>query len=152
MRYNSIGINWLRKLDKSLPTPFVIYDDLGENGPGGLHYSATRGGYYIDDNYKAHSLARGGIVVNINPIVLETISIEATLAHEWRHQWQDYQGWKYDGIGLSENRDLKSDEYHTHYMNYFNKSKSEMDALMFAYRMGTLFETYTEELFWDKFL
>jgi len=51
---------------------------------------------------------------------------ESIIAHEWRHHWQWWNGWDYDGIGWDVNGD-----YDANIKDYFLRSKSEIDALRY---------------------
>jgi hypothetical protein len=55
----------------------------------------------------------------------------AVVAHEWRHYWQFANGWNYDGIPVDD-RMFYIDTYWDFVYDYFTKSKSEMDALLFS--------------------
>jgi hypothetical protein len=53
----------------------------------------------------------------------------ATIAHEWRHHWQRHNGLDFDNVPLRP--DLP---YEENIRQYFRRSKSELDALLFERR------------------
>jgi hypothetical protein len=93
-----------------------------------------------DDDGKSHDLIFGAILVN--PEYCD--GIERILAHEWRHHWQYFHGWKYDGKNLLFGDDWTSDTA----FNYFTNSKSEVDAMRFEEMYAGIHE-YWKKPFYD---
>lgn len=117
----SIELNWIRNVDKSLFIPEVVVADEGVSG----HYlSPLKEECYLDGGWFDR---RFGIIV-ISPDQAEE-EVEGTLAHEWRHHWQECHGWKYDGVPLRACGFEKS--YDAAIIHFFTKSASEMDAFCF---------------------
>lgn len=98
--------------------PVVLSEDAEVDGErvAGFYCRPERGEYLVGDRF--FPLDRGLIVA----------THDAAVAHEWRHHWQWFHGWEYDGLGWpprSYARDIR---------RYFRGSKSEMDALLYEAR------------------
>jgi len=110
---------WLSKHERQLPIPNVIYVE-------GFQF----GGLYVPPWNKSQiiegievSPSNGTIIVGIWG---DDLPVSLILAHEWRHHWQKWNGWKYDGIGWNFSADYKESV-----KKYFTKSRCEMDALRY---------------------
>jgi hypothetical protein len=117
----SLDLNWIRKEDKSLVIPPVVYEA-----------NDRYGGYYVHPVKGEIEIAGKFYDSKIGIIVISSIwpeNIPSTLAHEWRHHWQFYQGWKMDSIGWS-----YPEDYEAAIRKYFLSSRCEFDALRFEYR------------------
>ena len=133
----SLELNWLRKkVDKSIPIPEVVYHPLENAG----------GQYYPPDNYelydpdgKPYSMRYGVIV--IDP---EYKPYQSTIAHEWRHHWQEFNGIKYDTPEY-----VDDDDYCKQVKKYYSTSKAELDALRFQYKYAGFDGPYKE---WEEML
>lgn len=125
----SIELEWLtRKIDKTLSIPTLIYSDNENSYCGGSYYDSADKEICIDGKY--YSLKNGLIVIYGNNISDDKHFIH-TLAHEFRHSMYDNKKILYDGIEMD-----MLDEYNYDWVakQYFTKSKSEYDALMFAHK------------------
>lgn len=121
-----MDLHWLYKLDKFLPTPILVFDYEKEYGGYYLHPEKTE--YQIGDSF--FNCKNGIIVVST---AFDHNSLQNTIAHEYRHHWQFCKGWIYDGIGWN----LPSEEdYDITLKNFFNSSKSEMDAYLFSVKVA----------------
>ena len=106
---------------------------------GGMYMNPKNNEVYDEDG-KPHEMKFGVIV--INPEYPENFA--AHLAHEWRHHWQVYHGWKYDGIGADVLDEL---EYDDAVYRYFTESYCEMDALRFQKKYSNIHDSWEELLF-----
>lgn len=94
---------------KNVTLPKVIIEpNIGQN----------YGGYYLDNTI----------------VAVETETIAATLAHEFRHHLQHYYGYQTVIIEITDS-DIKYDNYNKFIRSYFRRSWSEMDALLFEYKL-----------------
>lgn len=132
----SLELNWIRNEDKSLVIPEVIFQEL-ESSAG--QYMDPQPYEIYDMDGHPHDMNFGVIIINLN----YTEEFESTLAHEWRHHWQLFHGFEYDGIDKYKNND-----YDKYIINYFTKSKAEMDALRFEVKNSKT-HPYFEELLYD---
>jgi hypothetical protein len=110
---------WLSRHDRHLPTPSVVYVQ-------GLSF----GGLYVPPWHEVQIVEGIEIPPSNGTIMIgewgDEMPPAGILAHEWRHHWQQWNGWKYDGIGWNSPAD-----YTTAIREYFTKSRSEMDALKY---------------------
>lgn len=116
-------MNWLRKHDKALPTPQVVYSAV--SGFGGCYYSPFKGEECIDGLFYPRD--NGIILVS----TLWPDNIHSTLAHEWRHHWQRFNKgrlpkWPWNTPSTSE-------EYIQAIKHYFT-AWHEWDALHFQHK------------------
>ena len=133
----SLELNWIRrKCDKSIPMPEVVYYPLS-HASGKYYHPEDRNELYDADGMP-HSMKYGVIVINSNSIMMNT-----TIAHEWRHHWQYYNGIEFE-IGNPPDANLKKEEYEKGLKKYFTDSKTEWDAIRFEYKYAG---TYPE---WEK--
>ena len=105
----SLELNWLpNSLLKSIPTPEIYTVSTADYG--GCYY-------HICEEYK-----RGRIILT------EDYFNPGTIAHEWRHCWQENNG----SIGSSDWGQHASDKsYKEAIVSYFTEQPHEMDALLF---------------------
>ena len=114
----SLELNWLRTLDKTLPTPIVLFTDSPFSS--GSYYFPRRQEILIQDSY--FPLDRGLIAVSST-----TNSVGNTLAHEFRHHWQEFH--------FSHNHPKAFDRslaYHDAIVKYFTYQWWELDALLWS--------------------
>lgn len=119
----SLELNWIRREDKTLPLPRVVFHPL--DGMGGFYHFPEPAEVLIGETH--YDATKGLIVVST-----ETEHPASIIAHEWRHHWQTFHGWTYDGIDWPEVE--TDDEYWPNVARYFAASKSELDALLFEHR------------------
>jgi hypothetical protein len=94
---------------------------------GGCYYRPWGGEVYI--NNTPHDLSNGLIVVNTDATDDYIIS---SLAHEFRHHLQMLHGVESDCIGWKLN---EGDSYKNNIIEYFSKSITELDALLYEYNV-----------------
>lgn len=115
-------VNWLRKYDRSLVVPEVVFTPklvlAGHGEVGGAYYHPARGELLVDG--KAIDRAFGVIVVSL------VSNLPATIAHEWRHHWQWHRG-----VSFDHRRWREEILYEDAIREYFQGSSSELDALRF---------------------
>jgi hypothetical protein len=122
-------MDWIRrKIDKQLRSPGLVYNPTIEYG--GLYYSPQSGGYLNYDGID-HDMIHGLIVIG------DTADEAGTIAHEWRHHWQHFNGIPYDGVTFNFNNDYQSEV-----IRYFSSSKAELDALRCEYKYATIHEEW----------
>jgi hypothetical protein len=81
----SLELRWLARHDKELLLPAIIFSsDI--DGCAGCYYRPEQAEYLLGGVFVPFN--RGVIVVNTKFPEL----IAGTLAHEWRHHWQHYNG------------------------------------------------------------
>lgn len=124
---HSIGLNWLRRINRHLPTPTLIVTDHCESGAGGFycqpwHRDVTHNGIHVPASSR-------GTIVCVHFDHLEW-DLPAVIAHEWRHHYQHNRAIK---PILSPLRDGDED-YELHIAHYFSRSLTEYDALRFECR------------------
>lgn len=110
--------------EKGLPVPRVAFAHLEV---GGYYCHPTDEERWVGS--RPLDCRRGLIVVDVSE------DQEEALAHEWRHHWQKMNGWKYDGVGWD--CATPDDQYNQRIKEYFQRSRSEMDALLFSRRVGS---------------
>ena len=133
----SLELNWIRNFDKSLVIPEVIFHRMDN---AGAMYMPPRNNEVYDEDGKPHDMKFGVIVINPD----YPCYFEPHLAHEWRHHWQHFHGWKYDGIGKQILNELK---YENAVYKYFTESYCEMDALRFQKKHSYISELWEELLY-----
>lgn len=128
LKVPSLETNWLQRSEKWLPQPEVWVSDF-ETASGAYCYPGidTRGTVF-----EAVYPTKAGAIVIVESQNEELGDFEATLAHEWRHHWQFWCGWKYDGNPGA----LARLPYEQAIYCYFRSSRSEMDALLFERRVA----------------
>lgn len=107
------------KSEKAAGFPLVVMEEHPETGGvevGGFYVSPRRDELEVGGRF--YDLAGGLIVARC----------DSTVAHEWRHHWQWFHGWTYDGIGWPP-KPYRS--YWDGIRRYFRESRSEMDALLY---------------------
>lgn len=140
----SLETNWIRKkLDKTLPSPNVMYFPLST--AGGRYYYPKKHAAAYDLDGKSHSMKNGLIIVDSK---LDIHSIVGVIIHEFRHHWQHFNGVKYDKPTCSSyDKNIKNYEKNT--LQYFSSSIAELDAIRYEYS-HTKFRGQYEP--WEKLL
>lgn len=119
MSPTSLELRWLARSDKYILLPQLVFADIDY---GGRFYYPRREELLINDKY--YPMGRGVIIISD----AYPEEIESSIAHEWRHLWQFYQGWSY----WYAEWDLKSKEsYRNKIIRFFKSDPLEMDALLF---------------------
>ena len=112
VRNPSLELNWLpNSMLKNIPTPEIYMVD--DANYGGCYY-------HISSKYK-----RGRIII---VDIAETIA--STIAHEWRHCWQNHNN-NLPEQGSSWEQHSKGKTYKKAIISYFKDQPFEMDALLF---------------------
>lgn len=117
----SIDLNFVARRDKSLPFPNLAFDEM--EGYAGFYVRPQEEEFIWRE--KIHDARRGVIFISTNYPEI----IASTIAHEWRHHWQFFNGFQMDGTSWNSPAD-----YDAAIVEYFTKSKSEADALRFQIR------------------
>jgi len=125
---HSLETNWLSKKDRHLPAPDIFY--VNNLDIGGL-YIPPRDIVMFEHEIEIHP-SNGTIIIGEYN---EDFPLEAIMAHEWRHHWQYWNGWEYDGIGWNFTEDY--DVYIEQITKYFLHSFSETDALKYELKHFT---------------
>ncbi len=126
---DSFGLQVFQRGWKDLPTPLVVVDDF--------HPSRKSGGYYASP-YRCEVLLDRGVYVprDRGVIVLPRDAEDPTMAHEWRHHWQNYyvKPWdKYTRKEAERNENiLANNEYWRATELYFTTIPTEYDALRYS--------------------
>jgi hypothetical protein len=125
----SIDLHFLSKRDKDLPFPLLKYYRSETEEGYYVHPSDCR---YVSDENLSFDSTNGIIFVNSN-----SLSIESTLAHEWRHHWQYYRGMLktelYSKYKQYINFNFKNDIV-AYTINYY-KIPYELDALRYECKL-----------------
>ena len=120
---------WLSRHERHLPTPSVVYVE-----------NLSLGGLYVPPWNDAQIVEGIEIPPSNGTIMIgewgDDMPAAGILAHEWRHHWQQWNGWKYDGIGWNSPTD-----YTSGIREYFSKSRSEMDALRYEIKRAACDES-----------
>lgn len=125
----SLEFNWLRRFDRSLVVPEIVFVHTplanGTDECGGFYQQPIDQEFLIGDKFvDAHF---GLIVIGI----AEPENIAETIAHEWRHHWQLHNGMPFDNVRW------QADKPYEHAIReYFLRSKAEMDALLFSRKVA----------------
>ena len=131
-------LHWVCCQDKGIPVPNLVYWD---NGFGGEYFS-PRDWCVIDGKWID---AKNGVIV-VNPKIPSKYHA-GVIAHEWRHHWQKFNGWKYDGCYKSISDPTN---YNVSTRKFIMESKSEFDAVKFQWKFGVLYDEWYE-IFHDVF-
>jgi hypothetical protein len=123
MSLRSIDLNWLSRLDKHLLLPDLEFCSLKGMGQAAYFRPKTT---LIRWNRETR-IHNGKIIVDPS----ESTSVEASMAHEWRHHWQFFQG----RLGKSQIPDDWQENYWMKIKEYFTIHPWELDALRFELKM-----------------
>jgi len=127
---NYIELNWLAKKDKDISLPSIIFDDIDY---GGCYYSPMH--YEILIGEKFYPLDNGLIVINS---MYSDNFIENSIVHEWRHHWQVMNGYELNIISWNTKSKMT---YKQQIIEYFTKSSSELDALIYSNKISPCDDT-----------
>ena len=106
-----------------MPLPTVVFAPA----PGcGGYFIRPRSGFYLVEDNQLYPVEYGLIVVST---LEDDENFGSIIAHEWRHIWQYWHGWEYDGLDW-----VDSGDYDASIVRYFKSSVSEADALKFEVR------------------
>lgn len=115
----SADLYWLSRRDKDLPLPTLLFA-ASPGGGGGCCYQPWP--YPVTIGGREYDCRNGLIVVDWE----QSCSIEATLAHEWRHHWQHYK----DPVKVVTRWSLiPSHDYKSAIVGFFRANRWERDAL-----------------------
>lgn len=126
----SLEVNWLRRFDRELVIPQVIFSPAPtmRNGLPCSGFYLHPGKYEVGIDGLHYDGCFGIIVVSTNA----PCDIPSIMAHEWRHHWQKHRGIKYDGVEWSD--PLAATDvgaWIASTKRYFRQSWCEFDALRF---------------------
>jgi hypothetical protein len=127
----SIELNWLSRHHKQIPLPNLYYDETLTDY-GGIYYSPWPEPH--DHEGKEFYAPNGLIVVSTHPECID--DFESTLAHEWKHHHQEFNGWNKEYLNGLEDYDWSDyDTYDEEIKRYFRENDFELDALRFEVKM-----------------
>jgi hypothetical protein len=127
----SANLHWLLKTAKWLPIPKLLFSEKALDGAVcGIYYPPSWKCNHIVpiDGVEYHN--KNGIIV-INTSYPE--NIESTMAHEFRHHWQIFSGWKLTS-SLFDSLDFEND-WTNSVIRYYKEQPYEMDALRYQNKM-----------------
>lgn len=132
MTLPSLELNWLRNLDKTLLLPQVVFVPNTSpvvNGEvtvcSGCYFRPFNWEVQINDSF--HDGSRGLILIATNDPEL----IPASLAHEWRHHWQQHNGLMPTEQMHWTQEDCEPENYDAAIRRYFRAQPHELDALRY---------------------
>ena len=128
-RFPSLETRWLQRSEKWMTQPMVAVADDYSRRSGACYYHQGGRPVFIDG--REISLRDAGLIVlRADYWLPEVIETAATIAHEWRHCWQQQMGFRSDS-----NADILAQKipYETKIRRYFSESTSEADALRFEW-------------------
>lgn len=131
-RLPSLETRWLQRSEKWLPQPAVFrVSDCG-TGAGFYLHPWPEGEYEVvaGSGVYAH-LPHGALVIGAaswgGAVTQDESMQRSTLAHEWRHHWQRWSGWRFD----SQPPAWEWAEWESSIALYYLRSRVEADALRF---------------------
>lgn len=128
-RFPSLETRWLQRSEKWMTQPMVAIADNYSRIGGACYYDQGDRTVFIDG--REISLRDAGLIVLRSDYRLsEVIETAATIAHEWRHCWQQQSGFVSDSKSSILSQNLP---YETKIKRYFSESNSEFDALRFEW-------------------
>lgn len=137
----SLELNWIRKYDKSLIIPEVVFSSL--SWVAGQYYKPDNDEIYIDG--VGYSMRFGLIEVSERQNKTD-VDIASTLAHEWRHHWQIFnlptRTYNYYWPHEFDNSD-----YDDMIIKYFTSNELEMDALRFQKKYSSVCDEWESVLY-----
>jgi len=117
----SLELNWIRKEDKSLVMPLIIFSNTEDYS--GKYFDIDRNTELLVDG-TLYSLNKGAICISMHHNKTDR-DIASVIAHEWRHHYQLCHGIEYDST------DYKNCEFFEEKLIVWISSKAEMDAWKF---------------------
>ena len=133
----NLELNWIRKFDKTLVMPEVMFYPM--DGCSGRYYYPRKDKEIFDEDGRGYWMRYG--VIAINPEV--NCDYAGTIAHEWRHHWQCFNGIPFE---LSKRPD-ECEDYNEGLRRYFTSSKTELDAVRFEHKHAGVWEEWEEPLY-----
>jgi hypothetical protein len=112
-------LNWIAKREKGIAQPLVVFENIDA---GGYYYNPEKGEILLNEKY--YPLDKGLIVVDVSA----PEEIVNTISHEWRHHIQFINGIEMEVIEW----DNDIDNYEQNIIDYFTRSWTEMDALLYS--------------------
>jgi len=125
-----LNLHWL-DLNIELPLMILCDEPYNDDGFSGTYIRPMNDRLIINNGKERYPMNRG--IILIYPINKEYFY--SNIAHEYRHHWQYLNGWKYDGRARQSIMYLKNGDIKKFVEEYYLKSKSELDALMFQHGM-----------------
>jgi hypothetical protein len=128
---SSLELRWL-KPPKDLSLPLIVVD--GSDGFWGVCYAPQRGELLIGNRY--WPLDKGILHIDVTT----PMDPVALLVHEFRHHWQNKNGWVYDGIGDTTHIGIKLRSQGVVFpateasCEYYVQSRSEYDAFCYQHK------------------
>lgn len=147
-RYPSLALRGLVPLsEKDVPAVPIVY--MEDSEIGGMYHRPVRRECQIGQRF--YDLRRGLILLSLLSCsdfeISDNYDYEATgLAHEWRHHWQHWHGYESDSLGWPPPGAF--DSYNQQIREFYTQSYTEMDALLFSWRVTGKIEDYVEEAIW----
>lgn len=131
----SLEINWLRRFDRSLIVPQVVFAQQPRMANGlncsGIYLHPGKYEYAIEGKF--YDGWCGLLVIG----TADPADIPALIAHEWRHHWQMHRGIEYDGVEWNDPRAATDiDAWEASTKRYFRRSRCEFDALRFEMQVA----------------
>ena len=118
-----IELNWLRKGNKEIPLPNLIYHNLPDCS--GMYYPRQKDECCVGSSY--YDLTDRALICVAENNCDEFGDFEEILAHEWRHHLQR-QRYKFQGVIFD-----NSGDYKENIISYFMDNWHELDAFMFSW-------------------
>lgn len=76
---------------------------------------------------------------------------DSMLPHEWRHHWQYCNGYKSDSLGWPpDSAPTTPTTYDQQIRTFFRQSHTEMDALMYAWKVTGKIDARIQEAVWGQ--
>jgi hypothetical protein len=141
MGLKSLELNWIRKVDKSLIMPEVVFSSL--DWAGGQYFRPFHGEELLIDGKhypREHGLIEVSTIQNATDW-----EIAATLAHEWRHHWQACHGIEF-AEAFKWPHKFDNDDYDDLIVKFFTLNTYEMDAVRFQHRYTKIHDEWEELL------
>jgi hypothetical protein len=131
----NLETRWLHA-EKWLPAPTIVIVSRKFANNAEAAWQPPQAEVFLEGRYYE---ARNGL------IVLADNACDGALAHEFRHHWQYWHGWKYDGNGAGMNLVLP---YKQAIVEFFHGSRSEVDALLYEVQKAPRHNRAVEWLEW----
>jgi hypothetical protein len=134
----SIELAAFSRRDKALPLPHIFFTDV--EAFSGCYYHPINEPLYIVEVDKVIAAGESAIVVS----TLFGSDVGNTVAHEWRHHWQFYNGRQPETVRQFE----ESKSYRRAIVIYYQQHH-ELDALMYSLHLEPD-DTQKEHLEWVR--
>lgn len=115
------GLQWLQRKLRHLPDPLIYYEDIE---PGGVYFSPWHEPQF-DFGIEVPP-SNGAIVISTRYQEDQEFSEGSTLAHEFRHHWQ-----RWNGFEFSEASECSDHQDYDSFLKDYFRDPMERDALMF---------------------